>query len=196
MKQLRIPAAFIRGGTSNAVVFNQEHLPKDRALWDDIFMAVIGSPDPYGRQLDGMGGGFGRGGGGLGQVAHLTSSTACRPPAGSPADRRGVRVRVGVARAWPGVDTTIPGAPGEDAIPDEQGDTGEGTPGEAPDRRPAAEKAEELIDFAFQAVHMIADGDFIGPWKDGDPRTSRIVFIGRNLNRPQLRRGFESCQVL
>jgi G3E family GTPase len=49
--------------------------------------------------------------------------------------------------------------------------------------------------FAFQAVHMIADGDFIGPWKDGDPRTSRIVFIGRNLNRPQLRRGFEGCQA-
>ena len=49
--------------------------------------------------------------------------------------------------------------------------------------------------FAFQAVHMIADGDFIGPWKDGEPRTSRLVFIGRNLNRPQLRRGFESCQA-
>ena len=49
--------------------------------------------------------------------------------------------------------------------------------------------------FAFQAVHMIADGDFIGPWKEGEPRTSRLVFIGRNLNRPQLRRGFESCQA-
>ena len=49
--------------------------------------------------------------------------------------------------------------------------------------------------FAFQAVHMIADGDFIGPWKAGTPRTSRIVFIGRNLNRPQLRRGFEACQA-
>ncbi len=49
--------------------------------------------------------------------------------------------------------------------------------------------------FAFQAVHMIADGDFIGPWKAGTPRTSRLVFIGRNLNRPQLRRGFESCQA-
>jgi G3E family GTPase len=47
--------------------------------------------------------------------------------------------------------------------------------------------------FAFQAVHMIADGDFIGPAKEGDARTSRLVFIGRNLNRPQLRRGFESC---
>jgi G3E family GTPase len=49
--------------------------------------------------------------------------------------------------------------------------------------------------FAFQAVHMIADGDFIGPWKPDQERTSRLVFIGRNLNRPQLRRGFEACQV-
>jgi len=49
--------------------------------------------------------------------------------------------------------------------------------------------------FAFQAVHMIADGGFIGPWREGEPRTSRLVFIGRNLNRPQLRRGFESCQA-
>jgi G3E family GTPase len=49
--------------------------------------------------------------------------------------------------------------------------------------------------FAFQAVHMIADGDFIGPWPEGTPRNSKLVFIGRNLNRPQLRRGFEACQV-
>ncbi|MGK7869276.1 CobW family GTP-binding protein [Falsiroseomonas sp. E2-1-a20] len=49
--------------------------------------------------------------------------------------------------------------------------------------------------FAFQAVHMIADGDYIGNWKEGDPRRSKIVFIGRDLNRPQLRRGFEGCQV-
>ncbi len=49
--------------------------------------------------------------------------------------------------------------------------------------------------FAFQAVHMIADGDYIGAIKEGDPRKSKIVFIGRDLNRPQLRRGFESCQV-
>ena len=49
--------------------------------------------------------------------------------------------------------------------------------------------------FAFQAVHMIADGDYIGPWKAGDPRRSKIVFIGRDLNRPALRRGFEACQA-
>ncbi len=57
MKQLKLPAVFMRGGTSNAVVFNQRDLPQDRALWDDIFLAAIGSPDPNGRQLDGMGGG-------------------------------------------------------------------------------------------------------------------------------------------
>jgi G3E family GTPase len=49
--------------------------------------------------------------------------------------------------------------------------------------------------FAFQAVHMIADGDYIGEVKAGDPRKSKIVFIGRDLNRPQLRRGFEACQA-
>jgi G3E family GTPase len=47
--------------------------------------------------------------------------------------------------------------------------------------------------FAFQAVHMIADGGFVAPWKPDEPRSSRLVFIGRDLNRPQLRRGFESC---
>lgn len=48
--------------------------------------------------------------------------------------------------------------------------------------------------FAFQAVHMMAEGDYIPP-RPNDPRRSRIVFIGRNLNRPQLRRGFEACQA-
>ena len=57
MRQLKIPAVFMRGGTSNAVVFNAKDLPADRAQWDEIFLAAIGSPDPYGRQLDGMGGG-------------------------------------------------------------------------------------------------------------------------------------------
>ena len=58
MKQVRIPAAFIRGGTSNAIVFHQRDLPEDRAQWDPIFLAAIGSPDPNGRQLNGMGGGI------------------------------------------------------------------------------------------------------------------------------------------
>jgi 2-methylaconitate isomerase len=58
VRQLKIPAVFMRGGTSNAIVFNARDLPRERALWDEIFLAAIGSPDPYGRQLDGMGGGI------------------------------------------------------------------------------------------------------------------------------------------
>lgn len=45
----------------------------------------------------------------------------------------------------------------------------------------------------FQAVHMILEGDFQGPWRESDKRYSRLVFIGRNLNEAALRAGFESC---
>lgn len=54
----RIRAAFVRGGTSKGLVFRQEDLPEDRAAWDPLFLRAMGSPDPYGRQLDGMGGGI------------------------------------------------------------------------------------------------------------------------------------------
>ncbi len=57
MKQLKITAVFMRGGTSNAIVVHQSDLPAERSRWDEIFLAAIGSPDPFGRQLDGMGGG-------------------------------------------------------------------------------------------------------------------------------------------
>ena len=58
MRQLRVPAAFMRGGTSNAVVFDRRDLPGDDATRERLFIAALGSPDPYGRQLDGMGGGI------------------------------------------------------------------------------------------------------------------------------------------
>jgi 2-methylaconitate isomerase len=58
MPQTKIRATFMRGGTSKAVVFNRQDLPADPAHWDPIFLAVMGSPDPNGRQLDGMGGGL------------------------------------------------------------------------------------------------------------------------------------------
>jgi 2-methylaconitate cis-trans-isomerase PrpF len=58
MKQIRLRAVFMRGGTSKAIMFRLEDLPRERAEWDRIFRAVIGSPDPNGRQLDGMGGGI------------------------------------------------------------------------------------------------------------------------------------------
>ena len=58
MPQSRVPAAFIRGGTSNAIVFDHRNLPADEAVREALFIAALGSPDPYGRQLDGMGGGI------------------------------------------------------------------------------------------------------------------------------------------
>lgn len=54
----RIRSVFMRGGTSKALVFRVEDLPRDIAEWEAIFLAAMGSPDPYGRQLDGMGGGL------------------------------------------------------------------------------------------------------------------------------------------
>lgn len=56
--QHSLPAAYYRGGTSRAVFFKQEDLPLDRKDWAPIFRSVIGSPDPHGRQLDGLGGGL------------------------------------------------------------------------------------------------------------------------------------------
>jgi len=49
--------------------------------------------------------------------------------------------------------------------------------------------------FVFQAVHMIRDGDFQRPWKEGEPRFSRVVFIGRKLDRAALQAGFEACRA-
>jgi probable AcnD-accessory protein PrpF len=56
MKQLRIPAVYMRGGTSKGVFFLAEDLPADREARDRILMRVIGSPDRYGKHTDGMGG--------------------------------------------------------------------------------------------------------------------------------------------
>jgi 2-methylaconitate isomerase len=58
MKQLKLRAVFMRGGTSKALMFRAADLPTERELWAPIFLGAIGSPDPNGRQLDGMGGGI------------------------------------------------------------------------------------------------------------------------------------------
>jgi 2-methylaconitate cis-trans-isomerase PrpF len=58
MTTVTLPAVFMRGGTSKAVMFHQRDLPVERGEWDRLFLAAMGSPDPYGRQLNGMGGGI------------------------------------------------------------------------------------------------------------------------------------------
>lgn len=91
----RFKAAFIRGGTSKALVFHARDLPADRAEWDAIFLACLGSPDRYGRQLNGMGGG----------VSSLSKVCVVGPPsvAGADVDYTFVQVQVKDARCdWSG----------------------------------------------------------------------------------------------
>src|SRR5690606_2046219 len=58
--QLRIPATYMRGGTSKGVFFRLEDLPEAARVpgpaRDALLLRVIGSPDPYGKHTDGMGG--------------------------------------------------------------------------------------------------------------------------------------------
>ena len=60
-KQIPVRATYMRGGTSKGVFFNQKDLPlqaqKPGIERDKIMLRVIGSPDPYGKQIDGMGNG-------------------------------------------------------------------------------------------------------------------------------------------
>lgn len=53
-----ISATFMRGGTSKGVFFDERDLPGPGPERDHIFTSALGSPDPFGRQLDGMGGGI------------------------------------------------------------------------------------------------------------------------------------------
>ena len=58
--QIRIPATYMRGGTSKGVFFSLDDLPESAQVAggarDALLLRVIGSPDPYGKQTDGMGG--------------------------------------------------------------------------------------------------------------------------------------------
>ena len=58
--QIKVPATYIRGGTSKGVFFKLTDLPESAQVAgearDKLLMRIIGSPDPYGKQIDGMGG--------------------------------------------------------------------------------------------------------------------------------------------
>ncbi|HFQ5435151.1 TPA: 2-methylaconitate cis-trans isomerase PrpF [Vibrio vulnificus] len=60
MSQMKVPATYMRGGTSKGVFFNLADLPPEAQIAgekrDQLLLRVIGSPDPYGKQIDGMGG--------------------------------------------------------------------------------------------------------------------------------------------
>jgi 2-methylaconitate isomerase len=76
MPQKKLPAVFMRGGTSKAIIFHARDLPQSRAAWGPIFLSAIGSPDPNMRQLNGMGGG----------VSSLSKICVVAPPTHPSAD--------------------------------------------------------------------------------------------------------------
>ena len=85
----RIRAVYMRGGTSRCLVFHERDLPPAGPERDRILLAALGSPDPYGRQLDGLGGGI------------SSLSKACIIGAAhAPGRRRGLHLRAG--RGEPG----------------------------------------------------------------------------------------------
>ncbi len=109
MTQTRYPAVFMRGGTSKAIMFHARDLPADRAAWDAIFLAAMGSPDPYGRQLDGMGGG----------VSSLSKVCVIAPSARGDADidYTFAQVQIGEARVdYGGNCGNMPSAVGRFAV--------------------------------------------------------------------------------
>jgi 2-methylaconitate isomerase len=90
--QTALPAVFMRGGTSRAIFFHQRDLPQlsdpsDRSPWNPIFLAALGSPDPNGRQLNGLGGG----------VSSLSKIAVIGPPSRPDADIDYTFAQVGVA---------------------------------------------------------------------------------------------------
>ncbi len=85
----RLRAVFYRGGTSKAVVFNGADLPADRATRDAIFLHVMGTPDAYGRQLNGMGGG----------LSSVSKVVIIEPSARDDADVNYTFVQIGVTEA-------------------------------------------------------------------------------------------------
>jgi 2-methylaconitate cis-trans-isomerase PrpF len=59
VSQVAVPAAFYRGGTSRAVLFRAADLARfDEEQQKAVILAALGSPDPYGREIDGLGGGI------------------------------------------------------------------------------------------------------------------------------------------
>lgn len=85
----KLPAVFARGGTSKALLFHRRDLPVDPKDWAPIFLAALGSPDPHGRQLDGMGGG----------ISSLSKVCVIGPPTHPDADVDYTFAQVGVDRA-------------------------------------------------------------------------------------------------
>lgn len=88
MTQKSLRAVFMRGGTSKALMFHASDLPPKRDDWAPIFLSAMGTPDPYGRQLDGMGGG----------ISSLSKVCVVGPPSRPDADVDFTFAQIGVEK--------------------------------------------------------------------------------------------------
>lgn len=84
-----IRAVFMRGGTSKALMFHRRDLPEQQERWAPIFLAAMGTPDPNGRQLDGMGGG----------ISSLSKVCVVGPPTHPEADVDYTFAQIGIENA-------------------------------------------------------------------------------------------------
>jgi 2-methylaconitate cis-trans-isomerase PrpF len=89
VSQQRVRAVYMRGGTSRCLVFHEADLPPSGPARDRILLAALGSPDPYGRQLDGLGGG----------ISSLSKACIIGPPTHPDADVDYTFAQVEVSKA-------------------------------------------------------------------------------------------------
>ncbi len=152
MRLRRLPAVFMRGGTSKAIMFRADDLPPDRADWDAIFLAAMGSPDPNGRQLDGMGGG----------LSSLSKICIVGPPSRPDADVDFTFAQIGVGEAvvdYSGNCGNMSAAIGPFAI--EEGLIATPADGEATVRIHNTNTSKIIVArFPIVAGMLAADGDF------------------------------------
>lgn len=89
LPQQALRAVFMRGGTSKGLVLHQRDLPASREQWAPILLAAMGTPDPHGRQLDGIGGG----------LSSLSKVCVVGPPTHPEADVDYTFAQIGVTEA-------------------------------------------------------------------------------------------------
>jgi 2-methylaconitate isomerase len=170
MKQLRLRAVFMRGGTSKAVMFRAADLPAERELWAPIFLGVIGSPDPNGRQLDGMGGG----------ISSLSKICVIGPPTRAGADVDYTFAQVSVKDAavdYSGNCGNMSSAAGPFAV-DERLIAVEDSAGEATIRIHNTNTRKLIVaHFPLDGGRAAVDGDFRLPGVAGSGAPVRLDFL-------------------
>lgn len=158
----------MRGGTSRALMLRAEDLPREREQWTPIFLALMGSPDANGRQLDGMGGG----------ISSLSKICVIGPPSHPDADVDYTFAQVGIRDAivdYSGNCGNMSSAVGPFAVD-------EGLVRGAEDAaivRIFNTNTSKLIvaRFAMDGGRAAVDGDFVLPGVAGSGAPIRLEFL-------------------